>query len=180
MILISSFIGQYLCWGVKHARCVKITEKVSFKLRIKYETIFDWFSCQKFPFPKNFSYFSGFCQFPYYSENPKRFEHEKRGCHKKIPEGRMPISAWISVLSSSHISIPDTGDNGPIWRWFFTLSNLFRLVVVVSLERLFILNFLGMQYTLGKLSKNGPKKSWVRAERSEARIKKPCILDIEL
>ena len=62
-------------------------------------------------------------------------------------------------LLSTHISIPDTGDNGPIWRWFFTLSNLFRLVVVVSLERLFILNFLGMQYTLGKVVKNDQKKS---------------------
>ena len=64
----------------------------------------------------------------------------------------------MSSPESSHISIPDTGDNGPIWRWFFTLSNLFRLVVVVSLERLFILNFLGMQYTLDKVGAKCPKE----------------------
>ena len=108
-------------------------------------------------FPKNFSYFSGFCQFPDYSENPKRFE---KGVTKKF---QRVVSLSSSCLDkcppeSSHISIPDTGDNGPIWRWFFTLSNLFRLVVVVSLERLFILNFLGMQYTLDKVGAKCPKE----------------------
>ena len=88
-------------------------------------------------------------------------EEEERVSQKNSTEGRhlfsTPISAWINVLS--HISIPDTGDNGPIWRWFFTLSNLFRLVVV-SLARLFILNFLGMRCTVHKsMHHNGWKMS---------------------
>ena len=146
--------------GGSNTQDVWKSQKKSHSNRIKYETIFDWFSCQKFPFPKNFSYFSGFCQFPDYSENPKRFE---KGVTKKFQRVvSLNSHAYFRLdkcpLLSTHISIPDTGDNGPIWRWFFTLSNLFRLVVVVSLERLFILNFLGMQYTLGKVSKNGPKK----------------------
>ena len=88
-------------------------------------------------------------------------KEEERVSQKNSTEGRhlfsTPISAWINVLS--HISIPDTGDNGPIWRWFFTLSNLFRLVVV-SLARLFILNFLGMRCTVHKsMHHNGWKMS---------------------
>ena len=79
MILISSFIGQYLWGSNTRARIEKLRNKSSSKMR--EETILTDFLSKVSFFPKNFSYFSGFCQFPDYSENPKRFE---KGVTKKF------------------------------------------------------------------------------------------------
>ena len=98
MILISSFIGQYL-WGVKHARCVKITEKVSFKLRIK--RFLTDFPVKSFLFQRISHISADFVNFL----TIQKIQRDLRRVSQKNSRGsshsaRMPISAWINVLSS--------------------------------------------------------------------------------
>ena len=99
MILISSFIGQYL-WGVKHAaRCVKITEKVSFKSNTK--RFLTDFPVKSFLFQRISHISADFVNFLTIQKIQRDLSRvSQKNSRGSSHSARMPISAWINVLSS--------------------------------------------------------------------------------
>ena len=101
MILISSFIGQYL-WGVKHAaRCVKITKKSLIQIESNTKRFLTDFPVKSFLFQRISHISADFVNFL----TIQKIQRDLSRVSQKNSRGsshstRMPISAWINVLSS--------------------------------------------------------------------------------